>query len=154
MKIFKTILFLLFFTLGSKMSSSQILKDTIYIRYKEGIDKVKETNCKATEIWIRNNNFLEEIATYEKKMEKLTNSKDSLLPPTTPIPIKPDKFFKYFLTDKPQYRSRPHLRKIESFFVREKLSDLEPSKKLIYVVWEKKDTIVFYPVSFYSNTVE
>ncbi len=154
MSIPKLSAFFLLTVVGIIPSFSQIIKDTVYIEFKKSTDKIKERDNKVTAVWIQNENYAEEMETYKHKRKKFESSGDTILPPTTPVPVEPNKFFKYFLVDHLEIYYQPTSTKIEPFLNRKKLKNLDPSKRIIFVVRETEEAVILYPVSFYQNVIE
>lgn len=64
----KNLILIFLFLLLSLSSYSQIIKDTVFIRFNDKIDLVKRTEKRKTNIWLFNILYEKELKQYKKDM--------------------------------------------------------------------------------------
>ena len=159
MSVSKSIVVLLILV-GSNSSFSQIVNDTVFLEFRNEADLEESSNDTITGFWFRNELYPREMRLYKQTMDEMESSGDSLIPPTpfSTYPLKPVQYYKYFISGKISWDCscllKPDNQDEVIIYPREKLKDLDPRKKWIFVIKKKKDSTVCYPVSFYVNAME
>lgn len=130
---------------------SQIIEDTIYLKFKNGKDYIKKDDGRIN-FYLENEVYQEEKAKYVRDMKEI--DKDSLYPPNFHFPVKPNEYYQFYLNK--HNRNFCESLKIDDliFYNRSKIKDLSPYKNLIVILRSKNESIECYPVSFYKNVRE
>lgn len=137
--------------LGIKTLKAQIIKDTIYIKFNTLHDHIKKVDSN-TYFYLKNELYEKEKAKYESGINKI--DKDSLYPPNFHYPIKPSKYYDFYLIE--HNKNCCDSLKIEDlqFFNRKKLKSLNPYKKSIFIIKIENECIKCYLVSTFQNQSE
>lgn len=144
------IIFLLIF-LWFKNAYTQIIKDTVFIKFNTLQDRIKKVDSN-TYFYLKNELYEKEKEKYESDINKI--DKDSLYPPNFRYPTKPSKYYDFYLIDNNKnYCDSLKIEDIQ-FFNRNKLKSLNPYKKSIFIIKIENECIKCYLVSTFHNQSE
>src|SRR5699024_8609644 len=124
---------IIIFLLGLYIPSSysQIVKDSIFIRFDKSTDMIKEIKKGDLQFWLYNNLYKQELTQYKKDIKKYRRD---TLPPPILFPAKPNPYYKFFTIGRLKLCNRLTSKDYKNgiFFNRERLKNLNPYKKLIF----------------------
>lgn len=156
MPVMKELFFIniiLFLCIGT--ATSQVAEDTVYIQFNSKTDFVKEANGGEKTVWLKNYLYDKELSSYNRLLKKYEN--DTLQPPPA-FPAKPVRYYKYFILKETKRCEDSLSTKLEddklNYLSRNKLKQLTPHHKEIFIIKKKKKSYMCYKVSFYENVVE